>query len=139
METIVARGPYGGGATTDGTDMTDRQRWPRLVVEEWVHTRDTLHLYTQVVGKVRLANEPIWHHWWNTPLYLTASGLTTLLMPHTTGPNFQIDFDFHRHALAVTTVDGTSRSLDLTQAPPVASFHADLLGILDELGVGTEL
>jgi hypothetical protein len=119
--------------------MTDRHRWPHLVVEEWVATRDTLHLYTQVVGKVRLANDPIWHHWWNTPLYVTATGLTTSLMPHPTGPDFQIDFDLHRHALVVTTVEGTSRSLDLTQAAPVATFHADVLGILDELGVGTDI
>lgn len=59
-------------------------------------------------------------------------------MPHATGPSFQIDFDFLRHAVVATTVDGTSRSLDLTEAPPVAEFHARLLATLDDLGVGTD-
>ena len=119
--------------------MTNRDRWPSLAVDDWTDTRDTLHLYTQVVGKVRLAHDPLWHHWWNTTLYLTATGLTTSLMPHPTGPAFQIDFDFLRHDLLVTTVDGNSRSLDLTAAPPVAAFHAQVLATLDELGVGTHI
>jgi hypothetical protein len=119
--------------------MTDRHRWPRLVVDEWADTRDTLHLYTQVVGKVRLANEPLWHHWWNVPLYVTATGLTTSLVPHPTGPAFQIDLDLRRHALDVTTVDGGRRTLDLVRAPSVAELHAEVLAVLDDLGVGTHI
>ena len=131
--------PDATARTDEGVNVTQRDRWPRLVVDEWTDTRDTLHLYMQVVGKVRLANEPLWHHWWNTPLYLTTSGLTSALIPHATGPSFQIDFDFLRHAVIATTVEGTKRSLDLTEAPPVAEFHAQLLANLDDLGVGTEI
>ncbi len=115
--------------------MTDR--WPRLVVDEWISTRDTLHLYTQVVGKVRMVNEPLWNHWWNTPLYLTARGLTTALMPHPSGPDFQIDFDIHDHELVITTVQATGRTLDLTREPSVASFHAAVLAMLADLDVPT--
>ena len=56
--------------------------WPSITLDEWLDTRDTLHLYTQVVGKVRLANEPLINHWWNSTLYVSARGLTTALMPH---------------------------------------------------------
>ena len=58
----------------------DSHRWPSIPVAEWQDTRDTLHLYTQIVGKIRLANEPLVNHWWNTTLYVTANGLTTSLM-----------------------------------------------------------
>src|SRR4051812_36819590 len=71
--------------------VTLTQRWPSILVADWQETRDTLQLYTQVVGKVRLANEPCSNHWWNVPLYVTARGLTTSLMPHRTGPAFQVD------------------------------------------------
>ncbi len=104
----------------------------------WLDTRDTLQLYTQVVGKVRLANAPLVNHWWNVPLYLTARGLTTSLVPHPTGPSFQIDFDFLAHRLEVVTVDGRLRVLDL-QPRPVADFYASVMGMLDEVGVPTEI
>ena len=82
--------------------MTDTaRRWPSIPVADWQDTRDTLHLYTQVVGKVRLSNEPRVNHWWNIPLYVSARGLTTSLMPHPTGPAFQIDFDFVDHRLDI--------------------------------------
>lgn len=92
------------------------EQWPALPVADWKDTRDTLHIYTQVVGKVRMTNEPLSNHWWNVPLYITARGLTTSLMPHPTGRSFQIDFDFCDHRLYITTVDGTERSMTLT--PP---------------------
>ena len=63
---------------------------------EWETTRDTLHLWTQVVGKVRLARTPLVNHWWNVALYVTARGLTTSLIP-AGRRGFQIDFDFHDH------------------------------------------
>ena len=77
--------------------------WPSLPVEEWAPTRDTLQLWTQIVGKIRMANTPIVNHWWNVPLYLTARGLTTSLIPHGQGPSFQIDFDLHDHKLQLAT------------------------------------
>jgi hypothetical protein len=113
-------------------------RWPAIPVADWQDTRDTLHLYTQVIGKVRLANEPILNHWWNTTLYVSARGLTTSLMAHPTGPAFQIDLDFLDHRLEVTTVTGARRSLDLVPRP-VADFYTAVLSMLAELDVGTEI
>lgn len=117
---------------------TASERWPAIPVSGWRDTRDTLHLYTQVVGKVRLANEPLWNHWWNVPLYVTARGLTTSLMPHPTGRAFQIDFDFVVHRLDVTTADGDQRSIPL-EARPVADFYDAVMRVLVELGVATTI
>jgi len=117
---------------------TGDARWPSLPVADRQDSRDTLQLYTQVVGKVRLANEPLANHWWNSVLYVTARGLTTSLMPHPTGPAFQIDFDLVDHRLAVGTVAGTARYLDL-DGRPVADFHAAVVQLLDDLGVGTDI
>ncbi len=112
--------------------------WPAIPVAGWEDTRDTLQLYTQVVGKVRLANEPLLNHWWNVPLYLTARGLTTSLVPHARGASFQIDLDFVDHRLDVSTVDGDVRSLDLV-ARPVADFYEAVMDLLGGLGLGTEI
>jgi hypothetical protein len=117
---------------------TASERWPAIPVSGWQDTRDTLHLYTQVVGKVRLANEPLVNHWWNSTLYVSARGLTTLLMPHRSGPAFQIDFDFVGHRLDITTVDGTHRSIPL-EPRPVADFYDAVMTALDDLGVGTTI
>jgi hypothetical protein len=119
------------------TDMR-RQRWPAIPVAGWQDTRDTLQLYTQIVGKVRMAHEPTTNHWWNVPLYVSARGLTTSLIPHPTGPAFQIDFDFLQHRLEVATVDGGQRSLAL-EARTVADFYAGVMRLLDELGVSTAI
>jgi hypothetical protein len=118
--------------------VTETERWPTIPVAEWQDTRDTLQLYTQVVGKVRLANEPLTNHWWNVPLYLTARGLTTLPMPHPTGSAFQIDFDFVDHRLEVVTVTGDRRSLAL-EPRSVADFYDEVMRLLDELDVATEI
>lgn len=125
--------PGGPGPAT-----ASRPSWPELPLAEWQATRDTLQLWTQIVGKVRMANEPMVNHWWNVTLYLAARGLTTSLMPHPAGPSFQIDFDFRRHQLDVVTSAGTARSVALT-ARPVADFYAEVTRGLDELGVGTEI
>jgi hypothetical protein len=116
----------------------DVERWPSIPVADWVDTRDTLQLYTQVVGKVRLANEPALNHWWNVPLYVTARGLTTSLMPHPTGPAFQIDFDFIEHRVDVFTAAGDARSLDLGPQP-VAEFYAAVMAVLADLDVATDI
>ncbi len=118
--------------------MTETHRWPAIPVAEWRDTRDTLQLYAQVVGKVRLANEPPSNHWWNVPLYLTATGLTTLPMPHPVGPAFQIDFDFVDHRLDIVTVVGDARSLPL-EPRSVADFYEEVMHLLLELGVGTAI
>ena len=119
-------------------DATSADRWPSIPVEAWQDSRDTLQLYAQVVGKIRMANEPLSNHWWNVPLYVTARGLTTSPMPHPTGPAFQIDFDFLHHRLDVTTVTGSTRSIRLEPAP-VADFYAAVDGLLGELDVPTQI
>jgi hypothetical protein len=107
--------------------------WPRLAVSEWADTRDTLHLWTQVVGKVRLALEPMINHWWQVPLYVSARGLTTSLMHHR-GRGLEIEFDFVDHVLAVRTSDGERR--DVTLEPrSVADFHAATMAALGDAGV----
>jgi hypothetical protein len=114
------------------------ERWPSIPVGEWSDTRDTLHLYTQVVGKVRLANEPMTNHWWNSTLYVTSRGLTTSLMPHPTGPAFQIDFDFVDHVLDISTVAGDRRTVAL-EARTVADFYDVIMAMLVDLGVPTDV
>src|SRR5690606_36823864 len=114
------------------------RRWPAIPVSGWQDTRDTLHLYTQIVGKIRLANEPLVNHWWNATLYVTASGLTTSLVPHPTGRAIQIDFYFVAHRLDVTTVDGDRRSIPL-EARPVADCYDALMSMLAALGVSTTI
>lgn len=117
---------------------SDTNRWPSIPVSDWLDTRDTLQLMTQVVGKVRMENQPTTNHWWNVPLYTTARGLTTSLMPHPSGPSFQIEFDFLAHRLDIATVDGQQRSLPL-EPRTIADFHAAVMAMLVELGVGTEI
>lgn len=112
--------------------------WPSIPIAAWEDSRDTLHLYTQVVGKVRLANEPLANHWWNVTLYVTARGLTTSLMPHPSGRSFQIDFDLVDHRLDVVAADGAQRSLPLGPRS-VADFYAEVMRLLDELGLSTPI
>jgi hypothetical protein len=120
------------------TGPASENRWPAIPVREWLDTRDTLQLYTQVVGKVRMANAPMTNHWWNVALYPTARGLTTSLMHHPTGGPFQIDFDFRSHRLDVGTADGRQRSLAL-EPRTVADFHAAVMDMLSSLGVATQI
>src|SRR6187401_1463832 len=117
---------------------TESGSWPLIPLDDWLDTRDTLHLFTQIVGKVRLANEPLINHWWNSTLYVTARGLTTSLMPHPTGPAFQIDFDFCDHRLEATTVTGATRSIAL-EPRPVASFYGAVMEMLAQLDVATAI
>src|SRR5947208_17073355 len=82
---------------------------PELHLADWRPTKDTLHLYCQIVGKIRLATTPPRNHWWNAPLYVDVRGLTTRRLHHN-DTTFQIDFDFVDHSLLVRTHDGRSRS-----------------------------
>ena len=108
-------------------------RWPELPYAHWKDTRDTLHLWTQVVGKIRLALTPWLNHSWHVPLYVTARGMTTSPIPYS-GATFEIDFDFVDHALWVRASDAPSHRLRLT-AMSVADFYAALMGTLDTLGI----
>jgi len=112
-------------------------RWPELTLSEWEDTRDTLQLWTQVVGKVRLALEPMVNHWWQVPLYVSACGLTTSLM-HAAGRGIEVEFDFREHHLELRTTDGGVRHVRL-EPRSVASFYMATMAALDELGVQVSL
>ena len=116
---------------------TSGDAWPELPFEEWSDTCATLHLWTQIVGKVRLACTPWTNHSWHVPLYLTARGLTSSLIPHASRA-FQIDFDFTEHQLRVSTSSGKAARLAL-EPRTVASFYTELMATLDKLGVAVEI
>jgi hypothetical protein len=99
---------------------------------QWKDTCTTLHMWTQIVGKIRLALAPQENHWWNVTLYVGARGLTTSLMPHGQR-GLQIDFDFVDHVLVLRTTDGAARYVPLF-ARSVAAFHAEVTAVLEALG-----
>jgi Family of unknown function (DUF5996) len=105
--------------------------WPDLPYEDWKDSCATLHLWTQIVGKIRLARTPWVNHSWHVTLYVTPRGLTTSPIPYD-GRAFQIDFDFIDHALLIQTSAGGARRLAL-EARSVADFHEALMAALAEL------
>jgi hypothetical protein len=107
--------------------------WPALRVADWADTRDTLHMWTQIVGKIRMASEPMINHWWQVPLYVSARGLTTSSMPYAHGA-FDMEFDFVEHRLDLRASTGGQRSVPLASRP-VADFYAETMAALGELGV----
>jgi hypothetical protein len=107
--------------------------WPELPYAAWQDTCSTLHLWTQVVGKIRLAQTPWLNHSWQVALYTTARGLTTSPMSHGARV-FEIAFDFVDHVLRIDTDRGPSRQLRL-EPKPVADFYGELMGALEALGV----
>lgn len=113
--------------------MVDAERWPALPLQEWQDTYQTLHLWTQIVGKVRLSLTPPLNHWWHATLYVNSRGLTTGAVPYPDGA-LEIQFDFHRHELIITTSNGQNASRPL-QPETVASFYAGVLASLQSLGI----
>jgi hypothetical protein len=111
--------------------------WPALPLTEWADTCETLQLWTQIVGKVRLARTPLVNHWWNVTLYVTSRGLTTSPIPHG-ALSFQIDFDFISHRLIVQVSNGDTATISLTPRS-VADFHAEFMSTLRELGLDTHI
>ena len=107
--------------------------WPELPYNAWKDTLATLHMKTQIVGKVRLALTPFEPQWANVPLYLTARGLTTSPI-ESAATNFQIDIDLIDHQVVIATVNGETRRVPL-RARPVADFYADFMFNLDALGI----
>ena len=107
--------------------------WPELPYEAWRETHATLHLWLQIAGKIRLVQSPWVNHQWHVTLYVTARGLTTSPIPHGVR-SFQVDFDFIDHRVAVSTSDGTVRSLPL-EPQSVAAFYRALMAAMEELGV----
>jgi uncharacterized protein DUF5996 len=113
------------------------EHWPALPLAAWQETRDTLHMWTQIVGKVRLALAPMENHWWQVPLYVTARGLGTSPIPWGGGA-FEIDFDFLDHNLYVRASDGRTKAIALVPRS-VADFHAELLAVLRAVDISVTI
>jgi len=112
-------------------------RWPELPLSAWKDTRDTLHLWTQVVGKIRLARAPWQNHSWHVALYVTARGLSTSPIPCEEGA-FQIDFDFIDHVLWLRVSDGHYRQVMLRPIE-VCEFYAEVMAALEQLGIAVRI
>jgi hypothetical protein len=119
--------------TSSGDNPSTSKAWPALAYADWQDTCGTLHLWTQVVGKVKLALSPLANHWWGVVLTVNARGLTTGPMPYG-GRALQIDFDFCAHELILRTSDAREQRLKL-RAMTVADFHADVMACLRALDV----
>src|SRR5690348_18259100 len=98
--------------TTSNTNTANSDIWPALIYRDWQSTCETLHRWTQIVGKIRLTQTPWQIHSWHATLYVTARGLTTSPIPYGTR-SFQIDFDFVEHALIIRTDERAARTLQL--------------------------
>jgi len=107
--------------------------WPVLQLEEWQDTYATLHMWTQIVGKIRLRLTPLINHWWNVPLYVSARGLSTSPIPHS-GRLFEIEFDFIAHELRIQCSDGALAKLKL-RPQTVADFYSELMQTLERSGI----
>ena len=117
--------------------MSGTERWPALPPGEWEDTRTTLHLWTQIVGKVRLALAPMENHWWQVALYVNARGLTTSAMPFAGGV-VELSFDFQDHVLRVETSSGASRTIALAPRS-VADFYHEVMATLRDVGVDARI
>lgn len=115
----------------------ENEVWPALPLAEWQETYATLHMWTQIVGKIRLAQTPIVNHWWNVPLYVTARGLSTSAMPYR-NRSFEIDFDFIDHQLLIKCDDGATESLPLIPRS-VADFYREVKRLLGGLGMEVKI
>lgn len=113
--------------------MTTTNLWPELPLAEWKDTYYTLHMWTQIVGKIRLALMPLENHWWNTTLYLTPRGLTTSTMSYK-GRDLRIDFDFISHVLRIETSEGSAKTIAL-RPRSVADFYQETMSALASLGM----
>src|SRR5688572_11943994 len=111
--------------------------WPALPLEEWQDTYATLHMWTQVVGKIRLEQTPMVNHWWNVPLYVTARGLTTSVMPYKDRA-FEIDFDFIDHRLLIKRDDGAEETIPLAPRS-VADFYREVIDRLRALAIEVKI
>jgi hypothetical protein len=121
-----------------GTKITEAlasmvQLWPRLPLEAWEETNQTLHMWTQIVGKIRLKLAPMLNHWWQVPLYVTTRGLTTSPIPYGSRA-FQIDFDFFTSDMHILTDTGEDRAIAL-RPRSVADFYRATMETLKSLGI----
>jgi len=124
--------------TTFGSHKTpDDNTWPPLPLNEWESTRATLHMWTQIVGKVRMSLSPHVNHWWEVPLYVSARGMTTSPIPYGER-TFEIEFDFLDHNLAIRGSDGSTKFVPL-YSRSVADFYREIMATLQAMGIETKI
>ncbi len=111
--------------------------WPALPLESWRDTYATLHMWTQIVGKIRLRLTPLVNHWWNVPLYVTARGLTTSCIPYRER-SFELRFDFIHHQLVLETSDAIVKTLPLVSRS-VADFYRECFDMLRSAGIEVKI
>jgi Family of unknown function (DUF5996) len=113
--------------------ITSAEAWPALPLRDWQETYHNLHMWTQIVGKVRLELTPNTNHWWNVPMYVSARGLTTSPIPYGKFV-FEIQFDFIDHKLLIDRSDGARKTIELIPRT-VAEFYAEFMSALLSLGI----
>jgi hypothetical protein len=111
--------------------------WPALPVNSWKKTYETLHMLTQIVGKIRLATTPMENHWWNSTLYVTPTGLTTSVMYHNEVP-FKIDFDLNNHFLVIKQAFYHEKRIPL-ESRAIADYYKDIMSTLESVGISLKL
>jgi hypothetical protein len=116
----------------------DTTAWPELPYEAWEPTKQTLHRYTQIVGKVRMALVPPRNHWWHVTLSVTERGLSTGPMPYE-DRDVTVDFDLLENQLFVSASDGRQASFALAHRPACADFYSDFFGALDKVGISVDI
>jgi hypothetical protein len=116
---------------------TTANTWPELPLAEWKDTYETLHMWAQIVGKIRLKITPLENHWWNVTLYVASRGLTTSTISYK-GRHFQIDFDFIDHLLRIETTSGSSKTIAL-RPQSVAEFYQKTMAALKSLGLSVNI
>ena len=119
------------------TRQPNSEIFPPLKLADWEATKDTLHLWTQIVGKIRFAQTPLTNHFWNVPLYVSARGLTTTAMPYERGV-FEMEFDFIEHNLVVRTSEGEKEKIRL-EPKTVARFYEEVRQTLQALGINPKI
>ena len=117
--------------------MSEKAIWPDLPLAAWSETCDTLHLWTQIVGKMRIALTPLINHWWNATFLVTGRGLAAPAMPYA-GRALDVIFDFVNHRLIIETSDGGVESIAL-KAMAVADFYNEFMQRLQRLGIGIHI
>ena len=117
--------------------MSSLEPWPPLPLDEWKDTYRTLHMWTQIVGKIRMVLSPPMNHWWHVTLHVNVSGLTTGPVPYQ-GGIFEIQFDFQTHALRISTSEGGNTSRPL-RAESVADFYRGVFESLASMGISVEI
>jgi hypothetical protein len=118
--------------------MADRNLFPELPLEQWEETKNTLHIYLQIVGKIRLKLFPKMNHWWHVPFYVSTRGLTTRPIPYR-GIQFEMGFDFNDHVFTVATSEGKIEQMDLEDGLTVAAFYDQTMQMLKNSGIAVSI